>query len=284
VLDQQKSWATQQLAQQQHLQALEQEHFHDLLHQLRNPTMAIGTFGKLLLKRLTAEDRNHTVAEGVVRESDRLKTLLQEFGEEVKFLDAQIQAIPATQTLALPSGGEAAPLRLGQTLVIETVDLRALILPIVESMGAIASERNLALRVALEPEPVLVLGNANGLIEVVSNLLENALKYTPSSGQILLAMQTLPQGVRLAVHDTGYGIPSEDLAHVFERHYRGAQAAGEIPGTGLGLAIARDFVEKMGGDLEVESPTIGLPHNATHPGSSFILWLKAAPQNDLAAS
>lgn len=277
VLDQQKSWATQQLNQQRHLQELEQEHFHDLLHQLRNPTMAISTFGKLLKKRLEPEDRNYSVAEGVVRESDRLKSLLHQFGEEVRFIDSQVQAIPAGSTLALPENVAqfSSPYQ-GQPLTLETLDLRELVLPIVASMGAIAAEQDLQLTVALADNLGQVWGNGNALTEVLNNLLENAIKYTPAGGQICLQGQTGTGHVSLAVHDTGYGIPPQDLPRVFERHYRGVQAGGSIHGTGLGLAIAHELVEKMGGDLEVESPTLGLPHTEKYPGSTFILWLKTA--------
>lgn len=280
VLDQQKSWATQRLSQQQHLQELEQEHFHDLLHQLRNPTMAIGTFGKLLLKRLAAEDRNQTVVEGVVRESDRLKSLLSEFSKEVNFLDAEIQTLSAGSRLALPP--ENVPVTQAETksaLPIKRLDIVAVVEPIVDSMAAIAEEKDQCLRCELPAEPTWILGNENALTEVITNLLENAIKYTPLAGQIFLETQATSLGVGVAVHDLGYGIPAADLPHVFERHYRGIQAQGEIPGTGLGLAIAHDLVEKMGGDLEVDSPTLGLPHTEIYPGSTFTLWLKAAPAN-----
>lgn len=282
VLDQQKSWATQQLSQQQHLQELEQEHFHDLLHQLRNPTMAIGTFGKLLLKRLAVDDRNQTVVEGVVRESDRLKSLLSEFSKEVDYLDGEMQTLSAGSTLALPP--ENVPVTQAETksaLPLKRLDIVTVVEPIVASMAAIAGEKEQCLRCELPSEPTWILGNENALTEVITNLLENAVKYTPLAGQIFLEIQVTPLGVGVTVHDMGYGIPAADLPRVFERHYRGIQAEGEIPGTGLGLAIAHDLVEKMGGDLEVDSPTLGLPHTEIYPGSTFTLWLKAAPAGDL---
>ncbi|MGB2924126.1 MAG: HAMP domain-containing sensor histidine kinase [Limnothrix sp.] len=288
VLDQQKSWATQRLSQQRHLQELEQEHFHDLLHQLRNPTMAIGTFGKLLLKRLEETDRNHSAAQGVVRESDRLKSMLSEFSEEVHYLDGQIQTITAGSTLALPPQNVASAPELmteksgtkSASSVVEQMDLGEVLVPIVASMAAIATEKRLLLNAEIPPNPMLVLGNSHAITEVVTNLLENAIKYTPASGQILLEVQSNELGVSVAVHDTGYGIPAADLHHVFERHYRGVQAQGEIHGTGLGLAIAHDLVEKMGGDLEVDSPTLGFPQTAQFPGSTFTLWLKAAETSE----
>ncbi|AMA10556.1 sensor histidine kinase [Picosynechococcus sp. PCC 73109] len=275
VLDQQKSWATERLTQQQHLQALEQEHFHDLLHQLRNPTMAISTFGKLLLKRLLPTEKNYPVAEGIVRESDRLKGLLTQFSEEVDLLTAQIPQLEGGPSLALPPNGEPsfAPDR---SLSVEPLPVAEVVLPLVASLGAIATERGITLNYGLpEPSP-WVLGNHTALMEVLNNLLENALKYTPSGGQVFLQVEAQAQELTIAVHDTGYGIPSADLPHVFERHYRGVQAESAIEGTGLGLAIAADLVGKMAGDIEVYSPTIGLPHTEALPGSTFMLWLKVA--------
>lgn len=281
VLDQQKSWATQRLAQQQALQGLEHEHFHDLLHQLRNPTMAISTFGKLLLKRLLPEEKNYPVAEGIVRESDRLKGLLTQFSEEVDLLEAAMPLLDNTPNLALPPENMSENLATlkgygKQSLVLEPLDLREVILPLVASMVAIASEKNIVLNHSLAENLPLVLGHKNALMEVLNNLLENAIKYTPEGGQIWLQVLNENQAVTIAVHDTGYGIPATDQAHIFERHYRGVQSEGDIQGTGLGLAIAHELVEKLEGDLEVYSPTIGLPHTASCPGSTFILWLKVA--------
>ncbi|MBV5259940.1 HAMP domain-containing histidine kinase [Synechococcus moorigangaii CMS01] len=276
VLDQQKSWATQRLAQQQHLQTLEQEHFHDLLHQLRNPTMAISTFGKLLLKRLLPEEKNYGAAAGIVRESDRLKGLLTQFGEEVDFVTTQIPQLGGGAYLALPPdlAAEVAPER---SLALEPIAVAAVVRPLVGSLEAIAAERGISFQTNLPDNLPLVLGQQTALMEVLNNLLENAIKYTPEGGQILLQVEAQTQGVTIAVHDTGYGIPATDLPHIFERHYRGRQAHSAIEGTGLGLAIAHDLVHKLAGDIEAYSPTIGLPHTEAFPGSTFILWLKVAP-------
>ncbi len=281
VIDQQKSWTTQRLTQQQHLQELEQEHFHDLLHQLRNPTMAIGTFGKLLLKRLEMDDRNYSAAAGVVRESDRLKDMLHQFGEEVNLLDAQIQRLPSGSLLALPPDtpssnfeDKADTLNLAQSIALTTVNLVELVQPIVESMTAIANEKNVMLQTEIAPHLPEIWGNSQALTEIICNLIENAIKYTPCDGSILVQLREAGDALQLSVHDTGYGIPAADLDRVFERHYRGAQAEGEIPGTGLGLAIAAELVHKMDGDLEVDSPCLGLPTTDELPGSTFTLWLK----------
>jgi signal transduction histidine kinase len=102
---------------------------------------------------------------------------------------------------------------------------------------------------------------------VLHNLLENAVKYTPSAGHIFIATfsnesetelsvesEDQYSWLEIAITDTGFGIPQQDLPYLFERHYRGVQAEGTIPGSGLGLAIAKTLVEQMQGTIQVMSP------------------------------
>lgn len=105
----------------------------------------------------------------------------------------------------------------------------------------------------------VIQGDRRSLIEAAGNLIDNALKYTPAGGEIAVDVRPsvqpeLGDGVAMTISDSGVGIPPEDQANLFQRRYRGVQAAGEIPGTGLGLAIARDLVRQMGGDIWVTSP------------------------------
>ncbi len=107
-------------------------------------------------------------------------------------------------------------------------------------------------------EPILIRGDGNRLWQVVNNLLDNAVKFTPSSGQIVLECR-LDESTRqaiLVVKDTGIGIAGEDLPHIFERFYQGDKARQrEKPsrGTGLGLSICESVVAAHGGTIEVVS-------------------------------
>ncbi len=281
VLDQQKSWATERLSQQQHLQELEQEHFQDLLHQLRNPTTAIGTFGKLLLKRFAETDRNYAVAQSIVRESDRLKLLLGQFGEEISLTEAQIKSLQASSTLALPANIDRFTAEIdasSQTLELELeiLDLATVLLPIVQSMVAIAAAKNITLHQQIPADLPAIWSNQNALTEIVTNLLENAIKYTPQNGEIFLHVEPGSTEMIIAVHDTGCGIPPEDLPRIFERHYRGIQAQGDIYGTGLGLAIAKELAKKIHGDITADSPNLELDHSVEYPGTTFSLSVPLA--------
>ncbi|HSL28211.1 MAG TPA: HAMP domain-containing sensor histidine kinase [Anaerolineales bacterium] len=103
------------------------------------------------------------------------------------------------------------------------------------------------------PEDVLhVLGNETQLRQVAVNLLENALKFTPTGGWISLNVERSSGQLVLTVSDSGIGIPSEDLPHLFERFHRGRNAA-EYPGNGLGLAIVKAIVNAHGGAVSVQS-------------------------------
>src|SRR5680860_491404 len=99
-----------------------------------------------------------------------------------------------------------------------------------------------------------VLADEDKLFQVLLNVIGNAIKYTPAGGKVEVSTGVAEEGVIFRVRDTGIGIPSEDLPHIFERFYRvdkSRSAAGG--GTGIGLAVARGFVDQMGGRVWAES-------------------------------
>jgi two-component system phosphate regulon sensor histidine kinase PhoR len=99
-----------------------------------------------------------------------------------------------------------------------------------------------------------VYGNHDQLKQVLINLLDNAFKYTPPDGQVRISAWPDSDMVKVAVADTGIGIPPEDLDRIFERFYRVDKARSrEIGGTGLGLSIVKNIIEAYGGRVEVES-------------------------------
>ncbi|MGF1477907.1 MAG: sensor histidine kinase [Cyanophyceae cyanobacterium] len=268
LLDRHQAWYKQQLEAQQQIRIQERDRLETLLHQLRNPLTALRTFSKLLLKRLLPEDRNHPVANSILRESDRLQDLLQQFEQVQQPLDSSLLTLEASTTPALP---EATSFIQAEATAVAVEELLELLLV---SAQAIAQERNIELTADLPPMPP-VRGNAKALREVFSNLLDNALKYTPAGGQVRIykvPQRGIWQGI--AIQDTGYGIPASEQKRIFERHYRGIQADSEIPGSGLGLAIARELVEQMQGKIELISPN---PEQTTPlPGTTFIVWLPTA--------
>jgi signal transduction histidine kinase len=286
ILDRRRRWLEVQLHQQQMLQEKQQDLLDNLLHQFRNPLTALRTFGKLLMKRLRPGDTNREVAESIVRESDRLQELLKKFDEVIDLTATDLEPLklPPSQevvveatvekdnqpALLLPGTGEK------KTDCYLAEVLQALLV----SAQAIAQERNLELITDIEPNLPPVCANHKALREVLSNIIDNALKYTPAGGKIFIQVGKQKDNFQgIAITDTGPGIPPEDLKHLGERHYRGVQAQTEIPGTGLGLAIAKQLVEQMQGKIEVFSPAVPSPISSPKaPGTTFIIWLPLAKE------
>ncbi|MDJ1184621.1 sensor histidine kinase [Roseofilum casamattae] len=275
LLDQRSQWLEHRDRENARTRSQRQDLFHNFLHQFRNPLTALGTFSKLLLKRLPLPDPHRSIAESLLRESDRLQTLLQNFSQAMdaldRFPDAEGETLlpdpsPVGQ---LPPSSSLGTMRLN----LEAYAIAEILDPLLLSIAAIAEERHLRLHRQIIPNLPLVEVDANALTEVLNNVLENALKYTPTSGEIYVQVPypAPERPLAIAISDSGPGIPAEDCDRIFDRHYRGIQADGDLPGTGLGLAIAKDLIEQMQGTINVFSPAI-YPSNATK-GTTFVITL-----------
>ncbi len=117
-----------------------------------------------------------------------------------------------------------------------------------------ADDKGVSLRQETCCEGLVIWGTEEGLDSVFSNLVSNAVKYTPSGGRVLVTMRATGDEVVVQVADTGIGIPAEAIPHLFEEFYRAPNAkAADEAGTGLGLAIVRDLVERYSGTIDVDS-------------------------------
>jgi two-component system, OmpR family, phosphate regulon sensor histidine kinase PhoR len=135
----------------------------------------------------------------------------------------------------------------------EPVDLAALVRRTVELLAASAREKRVAVEVVEEPLPP-VPGDADALERLLTNLLDNALKYNRPDGQVTVRLRREGGQAVIEVSDTGIGIPQEALARIFERFYRVDKGrAREEGGTGLGLAIVKHVAQSHGGQVEVDS-------------------------------
>jgi two-component system phosphate regulon sensor histidine kinase PhoR len=134
-------------------------------------------------------------------------------------------------------------------------------------------QKSLKLKLNLAPNPVLVMGDREAMIQVLDNLLTNAIKYTPEGGLLTITFSQKSPWAQIDVEDTGIGIPEEHLARIFERFYRVDKARSrEMGGTGLGLSIVKHLVSGMGGEVTVTS-TVGV-------GSIFSIRLRlSVPQS-----
>ena len=137
-------------------------------------------------------------------------------------------------------------------LSMNRVNLIQLIQDAYELFQPVAEDQGIALKTSLPSQPVIILGDGGRLQRAIANLIDNAVKYTPRGGTILLSAKENDSHAILTVEDTGMGIQAEDLPHIFERFYRGDRSR-TTPGSGLGLSLAEAFVRAHGGKISVTS-------------------------------
>ena len=212
-------------------------------HELRTPLASVLGFTALLLKReFDPPTRRHYL--GIVdAQARRLAALLEDF------LD--VQRIEHE----------------GVDLASERVDLATLLDEQAQLYAAQSPKHRLA--VDLAERPLNVRGDPGRLAQVVGNLLSNAIKYSPDGGTVQLVAARSGNGVRIAVHDEGLGIPEEQQSRIFTKFFRGDAGATGITGTGLGLAVSREIVEAHGGVIGFDSD----------PGEGTTFWLELPGTN-----
>ncbi|MEP6751950.1 MAG: ATP-binding protein [Candidatus Dormiibacterota bacterium] len=141
-----------------------------------------------------------------------------------------------------------------------------------DSIARAGSSPSVEFKADLDPRLPIVVGDRDRLVQVVSNLVNNAVKYSPDGGTVTLSSRSEGDFALVSVIDTGVGIPPDEISHVFERFRRvRSGAAQSIPGTGLGLTIVKQIVEMHGGKIWVES--------AVGHGSAFHFTLPLAAEN-----
>ena len=213
------------------LERVRQDFVANVSHEFRTPLTAIQGFAETLLGGALEDPINRRRFVEIIREhAMRLARL--------------------TEDLLKLSRIEAGQLK----LEFRPVSVVQLIDSCMETAQLKAVPKRLSLSVQLPPELPPVRGDANSLQEVLQNLLDNALQYTPSGGKIEVSALSTDSRVVVTVADTGIGIPQVEQERIFERFYRvDAARSREAGGTGLGLSIARHIVEAHGGHLWVES-------------------------------
>jgi two-component system phosphate regulon sensor histidine kinase PhoR len=228
------------------LERVRRDFVANVSHEFKTPLTAIQGFAETLLGGALDDAANRTRFLEIIREhASRLARL--------------------TDDLLRLSSIEAGQLDF-EMLPVSIPDL---IESCVETARFRASQKKLALRVECPEDLPKVRGDARRLAEILQNLLDNAVQYTPEGGQIIVRASAGSRGVGIAVADTGIGIPSDQLQRIFERFYRvDAARSREAGGTGLGLSIARHLAEAHGGRIEVQS--------AVGRGSTFTLIVPAA--------
>jgi signal transduction histidine kinase len=200
-------------------------------HEVRTPLASILGFTRLLLERELADHDRRRYLKIIDAEATRLASLVSDF------LDAR-----------LIEEGKFALRR-------ELFDIRALVLEQAELVLAHDESHELDLRI--RDTPLFVQADRSRLTQVVSNVLSNAVKYSPAGGTITVGATESSGAARIWVDDEGTGIAPEYREQIFEPFYRGGAAAKGIPGTGLGLAVSRRIVEAHGGRIGFDALPAG---------------------------
>ena len=211
----------------------------DISHQIKTPIAAANTFAELLSDgELSAEER-----------TEYITTLQMSLGK-LTFL---------TNSLIKMSRLESDII----SLKPEKNSLNEIVLQAVKTVYAKAKEKGILITFECDQTFEAVL-DFNWTAEAISNVIDNAVKYTPQGGFVRLQITEYPSFLRLDISDNGVGIPEEEQAKIFGRFYRGKQSVG-IDGVGIGLYLTREIINKQNGYMKVSSD---------ENGSTFSMFLK----------
>lgn len=211
----------------------------DISHQIKTPIAAANTFAELLSDgELSAEER-----------TEYITTLQMSLGK-LTFL---------TNSLIKMSRLESDII----SLKPEKNSLNEIVLQAVKTVYAKAKEKGILITFECDQTFEAVL-DFNWTAEVISNVIDNAVKYTPQGGFVRLQITEYPSFLRLDISDSGVGIPEEEQAKIFGRFYRGKQSVG-TDGVGIGLYLTREIINKQNGYMKVSSD---------ENGSTFSMFLK----------
>jgi len=213
------------------LEQVRTEFIANVSHELRTPLTAIqGYLETLLAGALEEREHAHRFVEIAFRHTERLGRLLNDLTD-------------------------LSNIELGKvSLRLAPTPLRPVVDSVLELVAAKARDGNVALHAEVS-EAITVQADHDRLVQVLINLVDNAVKYTPAGGAVTVRARPTAEGrVEVSVSDTGVGIPRADLPRITERFYRVDKARSrELGGTGLGLAIVKHLVLAHGGDLAIDS-------------------------------
>jgi len=239
----------QDLTQVRHLETVRRDFISNISHELRTPLAS--------LKALV-----DTLRGGALEDPPAAQRFLDRMETEI---DALAQMVDELLELSRLESGQAA-------FQMQPVAVAEVIGPPVERLRPQAERAGLRLELDLEPDLPPVLADAERVQRVVSNLVHNAIKFTPAGGRVRVsaAFDADENEMVISVSDTGVGIPADDLPRIFERFYKADRSRQRGSGTGLGLAIARHIVQAHNGRIWVDS--------VEGQGSTFYFSLPAAPK------
>ncbi|PYN38896.1 MAG: histidine kinase [Candidatus Rokuibacteriota bacterium] len=214
------------------------EFLSTLSHELRNPLNAVYGWATLIERGQLGEAQTRRAVQIIVRNVRAQIRLVDDLLDMSKIVNGRMR------------------------LAVQPVDLGELIDDALEAVRHAAEAKGIRLHSVLEAPGLLVSGDAGRLQQVVWNLLDNAVKFTPKDGRVQVQLQRVRSHVEIVVSDTGQGIAADVLPYVFDRLRQGESGSTRGQGgLGIGLALVRHFVELHGGSVYAESA--GEEHGAT---------------------
>lgn len=210
---------------------IRQRFIADAAHQLRTPVTVIKAQAELAQRARCEQDWQASVT-GLVGGASRLERLVN-------------QLLNLSRTEPGPD----------RQMEVQPVDLGALMEEVLANLAPTALQKSQQLRVEIPSAPVPVQGNSFFLGEMLANLIDNAIRYTPEGGRIVTRLFIEQDRAVIRIQDNGPGLTDAEKARAFERFYRSPLAGSE--GSGLGLAIVREIVLQHDGDIHLETPPRG---------------------------
>ncbi|MCY3757263.1 MAG: ATP-binding protein [Acidobacteria bacterium] len=226
------------------LQTVRRDFVANASHELKTPIAAIRALVETVI-----DDRS-------MRSSDQANFLAKIWNQSMRLSSLVTDLLTLSRLESSPGGP-----------VLRPIDLRESVRVAVHALLPTSEERGIAVHTEVPENPVQVLGDAEALGQLTTNLLDNAIKYTGRGGQVWVRLKTEDGQALIEVQDTGMGIAPQDQARVFERFYRVDKARSrELGGTGLGLSIVKHIAVIHQGQVFVEStPGIGSTFRASLP-------------------
>lgn len=219
------------LSELRRLENLRRELVANVSHELKTPLAAIKAYAETLrLGAVNDAEHNLVFVKRIEEQADRLHQLI----------------LDILQIARLEQGQE--------TFEIKPVELSPLIEKSAQQFLGLATSKQIALRTELPTNGAAALADEEGLRTILNNLVDNAVKYTPSGGQVTIRGIASDRQVIVEVQDTGIGIAEKDQARIFERFYRADKARSrDVGGTGLGLSIVKHLAQSFGGNVSLQS-------------------------------
>jgi len=249
--------AMHDLTEQRETERQKDEFLSIVSHELKTPLTPLKAMAQLLRLRL----RRHR-DEGQALDLDSLDTNLRSIERQVDRMAGLVNDL-----LEVSRAGQGR-----FALQPQAFDLVPVVRDVVQRYGELAADDGRHMFTVTAPEALVITGDAARVEQALANLVGNAVKYSPSGGEVRVSVDPGPDAVAISVRDEGIGIPEEELSGLARPFARGSQRARTFSGMGIGLYLARLVVEGHGGSLTLASPgedrgttvTMKLPRGAAH--------------------